>query len=181
LESESNRCGSSAQEGEGDDGFAGIAGFGEEIFFEFVRGMHFAGGDLVFSGSDEAEFAAGECITVGDADGRAEDATGHGTEGVDVAEAGFGVESGAGYVIGEVLEAGLIGFGGAEDAGSGIAGEGGGVLVEPGFRAASDGLSGVGVGSVERLHAGLETSGVEGIDGKDAVTALRASGSAGEP
>lgn len=125
----------SVQKREGNEGLPSIAGLGEEIFFEFVGRVHFAGGDLVIGSSDETEFAAGEPIAFGDADGRAEDAAGHWTPSVDVAETGFGVEGGTGRIVGEVFEAGLIFFFCAEVAGDGVAGEIGGVLVEPGLRA----------------------------------------------
>ena len=57
---------------------------------------------------------------------------------VNIAAAGGGVERGAGGVVGEVFEAGLIGFGCAERAGLGIAGEAGAMLGEPGAGAALD-------------------------------------------
>ena len=129
---------SSAQQGEGDDGFAGVVHLGEELFFELVRERHFAGGDLVIGGSDEAELAAGEAITFRDADGRAKDAAGHWAEGVDVAETGVGIEGGAGCVIGEVFEAGVVLFGCSEDSSVEVAGEIWGVLGDPCTRAVAD-------------------------------------------
>jgi hypothetical protein len=69
----------STKKREGDDGFAGLSGFFDQLFFKFVWKVHLTGGDLVVGGFDEAELAAGEGITFGYADGRAEDATGHGS------------------------------------------------------------------------------------------------------
>jgi len=86
---------------------------GFEGRFELMGDGHFAGGDFGFGGADEAELAAAEGVVVGvvvcHADGRAEDAAGDGAPGVDVAESGGGVEGGAGGLIGEVVEAGLVG------------------------------------------------------------------------
>ena len=171
----------SAQEGEGDDGFAGVSGFGDEVLFEFVREGHFAGSDLIGGGSDEAELAAGKGLAFGDSDGRAEDAAGHGAPGIDVAEACFRIEGGAGRVVGEVIEASLVFFGAAEDAGGGVAGEIGGVLIEPCMSTSADCVSDAGTRGIQGLHSGLEAGGVEGVDGESAVTALSASGAAGEP
>ena len=170
----------SAQECEGDDRVAGFAGLGEEFFFEFVGQRHFAGGDLVVGGSDEAELTAGESIAIGDAHGRTEDAACHGAEGVDVAQAGFGIEGGTGCVVGEIFETGLVFFGGAENAGCGIAGEVGTILVEPDLGAAAKFGGGVWIGDVEGVHAGLEAGCVEPVDGEGSVTTLGAPGAAGE-
>lgn len=136
----------SAQECEGDDRVARFAGLGEEFFFEFVGERHLAGGDLVTGGSDETELAAGESIAIGNADRRAEDAAGHGAEVVDVAQAALGIESGAGCVAGEVFESGLVFFGGAEDAGCGIAREVRAEYVEPGLGAVAKVCSGIWIG-----------------------------------
>ena len=150
----------SAQEGKGDDGVTAISGLGDEVFFEIVRGMHLAGGDLVFCGSDEAEFTTGEAFAVRNTDRRAEDAAGHGTKSVDIAEAALGIKGGAGCVIGELFKAGLVLFGCAEDASGGIAGEVGGVLLQPGVGAVADGFGQVRIEVTEGLHARLEARGV---------------------
>ena len=171
----------SAQERERHDGLATVSGFRDEVFFEIVRGMHFASGDLFGGGSDEAELAAGEAFAAGNQDGRAEDTAGHGAECVDVAETRVGIEGGAGGVIGEVFEAGLVFFGCSEDSGSGVAGEVGGVLVEPGADAVANGFGQLRIGVTEGLHAGVEPGGVEGVDREGAVAALGAAGAAGEP
>lgn len=142
--------------------------------------MHLAGGDLILGGSDEAEFAAGEAFAVGHTDRGTEDAAGHWTPGVDIAEASFGIEGGTGCVVGEVFEAGLVFFRCAEDAGRGVAGEVGSVLLQPGGGALADGLGRLWIGDVEGLHAGVEAEGVEGVDRECAVATLGASGAAGE-
>ena len=149
---------------------------GEELFFELVRERHFAGGDLVIGGSDEAELAAGEGITFRDADGRAEDAAGHWAEGVDVAETGLGIEGGAGCVIGEVFEAGVVLFGCSEDSSVEVAGEIWGVLGDHVRARSRIAWAVLRVGDAEGLHAGLKAGGVEGVDGECAVTALGAAG-----
>lgn len=113
----------SAQQGESDDCLSGVAGLGEDLFFEFMRRVHFAGGDLAVGSSDKAELTAGEAFTIGYADGWAKDTAGYRTPGVDVTETGLGVEGGTGCVVGEIFEVGLVFFGCAEDAGAGITGE----------------------------------------------------------
>jgi hypothetical protein len=169
----------STKKREGDDGFAGLSGFFDQLFFKFVWKVHLTGGDLVVGGFDEAELAAGEGITFGYADGRAEDATGHGSPCVDIAEAGVSIEGGASCVVGEVFEAGLIVFRCAEDSGCGVAGVIGGVLVDPGMSAGSNRFGFVWIGGEEGLHAGVETGSIKRVDGEDAVTALGASRAAG--
>ena len=125
----------SVEQGKGYEGFAGVGDLFEETGFELVGKGHFAGGNLRLSGADEAEFAMGEgglIVHAGiDANGRAEDAAGHRTCGVDVAEAAEGVEGGAGCVVGEVFKAGAVGIGLAEDAGFKVAGEVGRVGGDP--------------------------------------------------
>jgi hypothetical protein len=180
LESESVRCRSSAQEGEGDDSLTGVAHLREELFFELVRERHLAGGDLVGAGSDEAELATGETFAAGDTDRRSEDAAGHGAECINIAEAGLGIEGGTGCVVGEVFEASLVFLGGAEDSGVEAAGEVGGVLGEPCTSPVADRFSSVGAGGLERLHSGLEAGCVESVDGEGPVTTLGAAGAAGE-
>jgi hypothetical protein len=200
MNSQGKSAGRSAQEGEGDYGLclgvesgggvggevgAGLAGhFGEERGFELLGNGHGAGGDLGGRGAGEAELAVAQGVFsfgTGGADGRPEDAAGHGAPGVDVATAGEGIEGRAGSVIGEVVEAGPIEVGRAEAAGSGIAGERGAVLVEPGAGAVFKGLRGGGRGGAQGVHAGVEAGGVEGVDGEGAVTALRAAGAANQP
>jgi hypothetical protein len=146
-----------------------------------MRGAHFAGGDLVVGSPDEAEFAAGEGIAFGHTDGRPEDAAGHGSPVVDVAEASFGIEGGAGCVVGEVLEAGLVFFRCAENSGCGVAGEVGTVLPNPSLGSGLNRFGFAWIGSEEDMHAGPEAGSVESVNCERAVTALGASGAADEP
>ena len=74
----------------------------------------------------------------GHADGRAEDAAGHGPPRVDIATAGSGIERGAGRIVGEIFEAGAVGVGRSEEAGFSVAGKIGAVLGEPRAAAAFD-------------------------------------------
>ena len=171
-------------EGEGDDGLAAEAGGffegGEEAgFFVVGVGDEFAGGDLFLGGAVEAEFADAESFS--GADGRAEDAAGHGAGFVELAESGGGVKDGAGLVVGEAGEGGLRGFVFVENSGAGIAGKifgeaGGGVLC-----AAADSGGAFGVTLREFVESALEPKRVELIDGEDADATLRASRAAGEP
>ena len=166
--SERRRCsrssrGAGGDEAEGDDGLLVALGGGElpeERVFLLVRGEHFAGFDFFGLGVGEAEFADGEAAFFPGADGGTEDAAGHGAGGVEVAEAGFGFEGGTGGVVGVVLEGEIVGLGGTEDAGGGVAGEGGEVFGEPGGGAGYDACGAVGVGDVKGGHAGTEAAGV---------------------
>jgi len=85
-------------------------------------GNQFASGDLFRSRTLEAEFA--DAIGVGafvfEADRRAELAAGHGAVSVEVASSGGGVEGRTGFVVGELVEGGLVIV---ENSRFGIAGE----------------------------------------------------------
>lgn len=161
----------------------------EQAGFERVGDGHFAGGDLGFGGADEAQFAAAQhvgwfvalIVGGGHADGRTEDAAGHGAPGVDVAESCGGVEGGTRGFVGEVFESSVVGIGCAEEAGLGIAREVGEVFAEPGAGAEFEIGGEGGLGGAQRIHAGAEAEDVERIDGEGSVAALRAPGSAGEP
>lgn len=169
------------EEREGDEGFVGVAGCGEKFGFQFTRDGHCAGGDFVFCGAGEAEVTASQRLVVGDARGRAEDAAGHGAVGVDIAEAGDGIEGGTGRFIGEGFKAGLLFVGGAEDAGGAVAGKVGGVGGEPGLGAVFEGCRGLGIRGLQEAHPRLETGDIEGVDRESTVAALGAAGTAGEP
>jgi len=172
----------SAREGPGDDGAAGAAdrlfGFGGEGGFERVGvEVDFAGGDFFGCRSVETELADSE--TVFCLQRRAEDAAGDGAGRVEVAESGSGIEDGAGFVVGEVLEVG--GARVIEKAGSRVAGK---IRSE-----ASDGLPGAladgggafGIGRIESGESVAQAGGVKLGDGEDADAALGAPGSAFEP
>ncbi len=199
-EVEESRLRRSAQQRKGDHGFwrrgragSGLGGewaarlagdFGKERGLELLGDGHFAGGDLGASGAGETELAVAHgffSAGTGGADGRTEDAAGHGPPGIDVATASDGVEGRTGSVVGEVVEAGAVGGGGPEATGGEIAGESGSMLVEPGASAVFEGLRRGGSGRAQGVHAGVEAGRVERVDGEGAVTALGAAGAANEP
>jgi len=146
-----------------------------------VRNGHFALGDFGFGGADEAQLAAAERVAVSHARGRPEYPAGHGPPGVNIAQAGRGIERGASSLAGEVVEASLVRFGRAKEAGDGIAGEVGQVLSEPDVRAALEVGGKGGLFGAQSLHAGAEAEDIEGIDGKGSVATLGAAGAASEP
>lgn len=142
--------------------------------------MDGAGGDLLVGGAVEAELADAEAVVIRGAcrKGWAEGAAGERAGGVKIAEAGGGVEDGAGLVVGEVVEG--RGARGIEEAGAWVAGE---VRGEAGDGCAGARAEGGGAGRVGRIQvgeSGAEAGRVELGDGKDADAALGASGSAFE-
>ena len=148
-----------------------------------MRDGHFACGNLLGRGSDEAEFAMAEAflaVVAYCAHGRAEDAAGHGTPGVHIAAAGRGVEGGTGGFVGEVREFFLILEGFSEYAGVSVAGEIRAVFRKPGAGAGFDFGCERGTCGAELVHSGAEARGIEGVDGECAVAALRAADAAGE-
>src|SRR5579862_6361166 len=145
-----------------------------------MRDRHFAGGDFRFGSSHEAEVAAAESAVV-EAGGRPEGAASHRPPGVYIAEARRRVERRTGSIVGEVLEAGLVGFGSTEDSGVRIAGEGRLEFREPIACAPLNCCGSKGIRYVQCIHACLKTKCVEGMDGKGSVAALGAAGTAGEP
>ena len=150
--------------------------------------LHFGCGDFFRGCVGEAEFADGEAffavVWIGfgilRTDGWAEDAAGHGAGCVDFASAGFGVEGGAGGVVGEVLE-GLLGFfARVEDAGFLVAGEAGGEFFYILMGSACD-FSGAIRGGCDHFgHGAAQAQGVEGVDGESSVAAGGAAGAAHE-
>ncbi len=72
------------------------------------------------------------------ADGRTEDAAGHGAALVEIAAAGGGIEGRTGGLVGELFKTLTLGIGVAQQAGFGIAGKSEPVLVQPHPRAAFD-------------------------------------------
>lgn len=143
--------------------------------------LHFAGGDLIFGGSDETEFAAAERVALAHAHGRTEDTAGHGTPRVQVAVPGGGIESGTGCVVGEILEGSLIVLGTADQSGFPVAREVPTILLDPCLRTADEFRREGGILSLELCHTVVQTRGVEGVDGKGSVAALGASRTADEP
>jgi len=139
--------------------------------------VDFAGGDLFGCCAVETEVADAEAVFCPQR--RAEDAAGHGAGGVEVAESGGGIEGGAGFVVGEVLEVSGAIF--VEKAGARVAGKIG--------SEASDGLPGTlaegrgvfGIGRIESGESVAQADGVKLGDGEDADAALGASWRALEP
>jgi len=117
----------------------------------------------------------------GHADGRTEDAAGHGTPLVDIAVTGGGVERGTRGLIGVVLEAGAIGVGVAEATRRAIAGKCGAVLVEPYPRPALEVCGENRVLAAQSLHAGGQALDIKLVDGEGAVAALSAPWAAIQP
>jgi hypothetical protein len=150
--------------------------FLKQFFFERVRHGHFACDDLLWSRSDETEFAVAQAfgtIFTCRANGRPEDAASHGAPRVNVAAARSGVERGASGVVGEVPKLSFVGFRCSEHAGLGIAGKVWTLLTEP--RAGTE----FNCGGERRIfvaqsrHARTKPRGVEGVDGERSVAALR--------
>jgi hypothetical protein len=155
----------------------------EQLRFEIVRDGHFAGGDLFGCCADKAKFAMAQAffaVFACGAHGRAEDAAGHGPPCVDIAAAGRGVERGASGIVGEVLKAGLIFRRTTECAGVSIAGEIRAVCREPGAGAAFDLSRERGIYGVQLDHSDAKARGVQRVDGKGSVAALRAADAAGQ-
>jgi len=157
---------------------AGLFGLGGERRFQVVAvEVNLAGGDLIRRRAVEAELADAEAAF--DRQRRPEEATGHRSSGVEIAEASCRIESGTRLVVGEVVEE--VGAGFVQSAGCGIAGKAGRETRDRGFGAAANGCGASRIGSGERAETFAETSGVELRDGKDADAALRAAWSAEKP
>jgi len=172
-----------AQQRECDHALAARPHLIEEFGFEIVRDGHLAGGDLLRRCADEAELTMADafCPAVIDgADGRAEDAAGHGTPCVNVAAAGGWVERGAWRVVGEVVEAGPLEIGCSEHAGLEVAREVRPMFGEPGAGAALDPGGERWIGGAQFGHTSTQTLRIKRVDGEGAVTALHAADSACE-
>ena len=155
-----------------------MLGCGYERFFEWTPALvHLAADDFTFRGVDEAEFADGETV-VFVAEGWAEGTALDGASSVEVAGAGGGIEDGAGLVVGEFVEGGLVVLFGEEDAGDGVAWE---VAGEAGACGLGAGADVCGESKRSGFEAGAEVFGVELRDGEDADAALVAAWLAGEP
>jgi hypothetical protein len=102
-----------------------LFGFGGDAGFKVIGvEVDFAGGDLFFGCTVEAEFADAESGVAGIIFGTkrgTKDAAGHGTRGVEVAESGGGIEDGTRLVVGELFE--LVGARLVDEAGVGVAGK----------------------------------------------------------
>jgi hypothetical protein len=170
------------EEGPGDQDIAGAVagalGLGSEGILKVLRvEMDLAGGDLVRSGAVETKFANAEAAI--DAEGRAEDAAGHGTGGIEVAEASGGIESGTWLVVGKVLE--LFGAGFVEETGERVPGKIGGETRDGCCGTAADSCGARRIGGGERGKSFAETGSIELRNGKDSNAALVATRSAEQP
>lgn len=183
----SSRCLTrSANQGEGDDGFAMGPGIFLQFFqkpgFEVVRiGLHFAGGDFGLGSAIEAEVANPQ-ITFRH-ERRSKGAAHHGTVFVKFAGSGRGVEHGARFVVGKLIPtlAIFVVFGFIEDTGGRIAGVLGGKSSDRVQGAFADASGAVGVFFFGLCQAVPKAERVELIDGKDSVTTMRTAGTAGQP
>lgn len=136
--------------------------------------MHRGGFDLGFRGVLEAEFADADAIA--GADWRTEDAAGHGTGAVKVADASGRVQDRAGLVVGEILEALLRDIVDPEMTAGGVAGE---VWGKPCYGLGDALLDALGAGWIRLGHVGqaiLQARGIEAADGEDPMTARGAAG-----
>ena len=113
------------------------------------------------------------------ANGRAEDAAGHGTPPVTSQRPVAGSSAGAGGIVGEIFELSLFG-GGDEHARLGIARKAGPMLGEPKAGTLVDFGCERGICGSKRRHSFTETRRVEGVDGERSMAALRATDAAGE-
>jgi hypothetical protein len=177
----------SADQSEGDDGFAAGAGslfqFFEQHGFKVVGiGLHFAGSNLGFGSTVEAEIADAQ-VTFFRHERRTEGAAHHGAKFVEFTGPGGGVEHGTRLVVGKVIPAFaivvVIGF--IEQAGGGIARVFGGKAGDGIESAFADAGGAVGVGLFGICKTVLEAKRVELIDGEHPVATVRATGTAGQP
>jgi len=169
------------KQGKGDDCVRWRADFIEQFCFKIVRDRHFAGGDLLGRGADEAELAMPQAlgaVLACCAHRRAEDAAGHRSPRVHIAAAGCGVKRGACGIVGEVFEACLIFDRIAERARVSISGKKWTVFRKPGSGAALDFSRERWICGAQFSHSGTEARGVKRVDGKGSVAALRATNAA---
>lgn len=146
----------------GDEGIRGAANclldlIGERGFQFVAIEVNLTGGDLVRCCAVEAQFA--DAKTAFDAQRRAEDAAGHRASGVEIAETGRRIESGARLVVGKVLEE--IGLGFIQGAGYRIARELRREARDRFFGAGANGGGARRIGSGEGVETFAQTSGVE--------------------
>lgn len=154
-----------------------LLGLRREGFFQGLAvEMDFGGGNLFGRRALKAEFANSESAF--HAERRPEDSAGHGTRGVQVAEAGCRIEDRTRLVIGKVFEVGARFVERARDR---IAGKTAGEARDRHFGAAANRFGSFRVDLRERGQALAKASGVEFRNGKDADAALGAAGCALQP
>ena len=118
----------------------GAGNLGQEPLFFVARNGHFAGGNLGFSGVNEAQLAASKGIAFTHARGRPEYPAGHGTPFIDIAEARRRAQRRTGGLVGKFLEAGLVLVGRAQQPSRKLAGKRRTMLGDPGAGAFFDRL-----------------------------------------
>jgi AraC-like DNA-binding protein len=169
------------QKRKGDHCFTGVRNMVKQLLLQLMGNGHFAGGNLGLAGTVEAELAMAEGIPVAHAHWRTKDSAGHRPPCINVAAARGFIERRTGGVIGEFFEAFLFCFRLAETAGLQIAGICRPVRLDPIPRAAFKRCSQRRALVSQSLHSGLQTRGIQGIDGECSVAALGATYPAGEP
>ena len=152
----------------------------QQLAFEPFRiDGHFAGFNLLLGGAVITELADAEALLR--ANGWSKDAAGHGAGQIQVTEAGGGIESGTGLVVGEVLKTGFRLFRGVQQAGYRIAGKARGEALDRFPRPLANGLGSFRFAAGKLLKSLLQTGRVELMDGEDADAALCATGLADQP
>lgn len=153
----------------------------QQLFFQFVRHRHLTGRYLFLASTHETEFAATKSVAFANPYGRPEDAAGHRPPFVHIAETSRRVERGAGCIVGEVFETGLVGFGSAEETSDWVAREFRPVLGDPGTRASLEIAGKLRIGRTQHFHSGLEAHSIERVDGERSMATLGAARAACEP
>ena len=134
-----------------------------------------------FARAHEAQLAAAQRIALAHADRRPEHAAGHRPPRVHIAASGGGIERRAGGIVGKFLEPFLIFNRGAQNAGFHVARKVGPVLVEPCLRPALHLSCERRIAGPKRIHADAKPLGIQRVDCKSPMAALRAADPAGEP
>lgn len=174
-------------EGKGDESFAAKAGIllDQSSKGGFQRGLLYgdadgAGGNFLLGGALETELTDAEAVLIlGIRRQRwAEGAAGQRTAGVQIAQAGGGIENGAKLIVGEILES--CSAGGVEKTSARVAREIGAEAGDGCAAAGADSLGALRIRVVQSRETGTEPGGIELGDGEDADAALSASGGTAE-
>jgi hypothetical protein len=173
-------CQGGRRDGKRDESFGGGPQAQHDAVFDAVRiGLDTAGFDLRRAGALETE-AAGRQVGVADAHRRAEGAAGERAVRVEVAAAGRGIEDGAGDsgVLGEIgIRLVAVGQRSARSIARKSGGEERQLILGPG----DDRRRPVRITDRQLGEAAAQARGVQAVDGKGPVAALRAAGPAGQP
>ena len=154
--------------------------FGEQFRLEMIGiDRHFAGGDFFVGCALKAEFTNAEALFR--TNRRTERAASHRAMRIEVAGSSFGVERGTRLVVGKVFEAALGARALIQNARFAIAGEIGGDAVKGFASAPAHASRAIGIRRLEFRKAFAQPSDIELVDGEDADTALRATGTTDKP